>query len=332
MLNVATISEYRRELEKNRQVLQNILSGALSTAYPHLSKRLCSYSASLGKKLDNILSYAISYGQNEEEFISKADGYRGYECMLSYDSMVKLYGGSCDTWWKGVQMLAALGLLYIHKPDMHDGDDNHSSYGNTPAQEYSLNRARKKSASSGIRYRAVNWYSFPKYTETMLAEVERRAAALADIKMGSIDKDCVRYFLGEAVANIAYDTPFGMSDNTTACREVIRQVVEAQIMERGYTTPYAVLREAYDQTIGEDVEEPETADEDKDIWSAIQDNRQLRAGERSRKRIEKVWNGYRTLLFDEMGLKYSAPTKAEKEAFQLHNGSWIIRRNDVETA
>lgn len=325
MLNVATISEYRRELEKNKQVLQDILSGALSTAYPHLSKRLCDYRASLGKKLGSILSYAISYGQNEEEFISKADGCRGYECMLSYDSMVKLYGGSCDTWWKGMQMLAALGLLYIHKPDMHDGDDNNSSYGNTPAQEYSLNRARKKSASSGVRHRPVNWYSFPKYTERMLAEAERRAAALEGIRIGSINKDVIRDRLGDVVANNAYDTPYGISGETEAYREVIRQVIEAQILEHGYTTPSAVLMEAYDQTAGEDVEEPTAADEERDIWSAIEDDRQLRAGERGRKRLKRAWDGYRSSLFAEMGLKYSAPTKAEKEALQLHSGSWIIR-------
>lgn len=324
MLNVATISGYRRELKKNKQVLQEILSGALSTAYPQLSKRLCDYRASLGKKLDSILSYAISYGQNEE-FISKADGCRGYECMLSYERMVELYGGSIETWWHSVQMLSVLGLLYIHKPDMHDGDDSLSPYGNTPAQEYSLNRAKEKSASSGIRHRAVNWYSFPRYSEKVFAEAERRAAALEGIGIGSINKDVVRDRLGDAVANIAYDTHYGISKETAGYRAVIRQVVEAQILERGYTTPSAVLMEAYAQTAGEDVEEPTAADEERDIWSAIEDNKQLRAAEKGRKRLKRAWKVYRPILLDEMGLKYSAPTKAEKEALQLHSGSWIIR-------
>lgn len=324
MLNIKTKAEYHRKLEKDRQELQSVIKGS-STAYPCLRKRLCSYNGSLGKKLDIILSYAISYGQEEGQFISVEDGYRGYECMLSYERMVELYGGSIETWWHSVQMLSVLGLLYIHKPDMHDGDDSLSPYGNTPAQEYSLNRAKEKSASSGIRHRAVNWYSFPRYSEKVFAEAERRAAALEGIGIGSINKDVVRDRLGDAVANIAYDTHYGISKETAGYRAVIRQVVEAQILERGYTTPSAVLMEAYAQTAGEDVEEPTAADEERDIWSAIEDDKQLRAAEKGRKRLKRAWKVYRPILLDEMGLKYSAPTKAEKEALQLHSGSWIIR-------
>lgn len=327
MLNVSNLSEYRTELKKNRQIIQDILGNG--SAYPALSKRLGAYNASLGRKLDSILCYAMKYGaEDEAQFISREQGVRGFECMLSFETMVKLYGGSVETWWRSIQMFATLGLLYIRKPDMHEPMSEDNPNGNTPAQEYSRERARIKAKKDKPGIKPVNWYSFPRYTKGVLAEAEKRAEALKGLSIGSINKDAVRDRLEARIADTAYDTPFGISDHVQAYRGVIRSVIQAQLSQHGYTSPEAVLKEAYQQIAGEDMAEADAAKtaEPEDIWDGAFDADKAKQEARIRATLKRIWGAYRPQLFIELGLMYSAPTKEEMEAFQFQSKGWIIRR------
>lgn len=328
MLNVSNLSEYRAELKKNRQIIQDIIGNG--SEYPTLSKRLGAYNTSLGRKLDSILSYAIEYGtEDEAQFISREYGARGFECMLSYETMVKLYGGSVETWWNSIQMLSSLGLLYIRKPDMHKPMSEDNPNGNTPAQEYSRERARIKAGKDKPGIKPVNWYSFPRYTKGVLAEAEKRAEALKGLSMGSINKDAVRDRLEARIADTAYDTPFGISEHVQVYRGVIRSVMQNQLSQHGYTRPEAVLKEAYQQISGEDMAEADAAkmEESEDIWDGAFDADKAKQEARIHATLKRVWGAYRPQLFVELGLKYSAPTTLEREQWKLVSTNWIIRRN-----
>lgn len=307
MWNVADLSEYRKELERNLSVIKDIVNDRMSSIYPCLSKRLTSYRASCGKRLCFMLEYARNYGADDRQFISY-DSYRGYECALSYDTMITQYGGSVETWYHTVRFFSSVGLLYVHKPDNHEK-------GNTPAQMYSVTRARERASKTHKKARSVNWYSFPRYSEKRLAEAEERCVCLQGISMSSMNKDALRDALGEKIANTAADTVFQMSPETEKEREVIKSIIAEQIERDGYTTPTRVLRSVEEKIINE----PVNVDDDIFNVDLVVEN------EKIRKHIRWTWKAYQKKLFEGMQLVYSSPTGSEREAYKLSDKKWIIR-------
>lgn len=299
-------------LKNNKSIADKFIRKQMGE-YPYLSKRLSAYNGSMGKKLSQILEYAISYGKEVDSQPISYHAFRGYEYMLSFQRMSGLYRGSLETWYSNISMLLALGLLYVHKPERHAADEN------TPAQNYSVQRALQRSSQTHMKTSPCHWYRFFPYTPERLAEAERRSEKLKDVSVGKINKDVVRDRLGYIIANTAFDTPFNMSSDTETERAVIENVIASQIEAEGYTTKDRVLLAVIEAFLGE----PEG-----ELFDECIDDEALKEDQRIRSHIAYTWKAYQNKLFDDMGLSYSASTSAEREAYGLTNKRWIIRRKE----
>lgn len=315
MRRTYSVNSWKEELRKNYETLQRLLSSE-DMIFPALQKRLKGYNASLGRKLGNLLQYAIAYGtEDDRQFISRDDGCRGYEFACSFEMMTRLYKGSCETWSRSVLTLSALGLIYQHKPDMHD-----EGY-NTPAQQYSVERAAQRSEETGRKMHPVTWYSFPRYTDRVLREAEGRAQQLSSVSTGRINKDSIRDKLGSDRANIAADTPFRMRESTQDLREVLKDIAASMIEQDGYTTEQAIKRTARKKLLPV-IEIPDG----QDLFSLSDDiaKAMVRVGYEE-KNIERALKAYLPQMLEECGWKNSRPTTEERERLGLTSWAWIIR-------
>lgn len=294
MKNVSSYTEYQAELRRNIETLENILDPSKPTEYPYLALRLRRYS--LGWRLDKILRYCAEYEQDEEEkrFVSYDSEYgRGYEVPMSYGYLSKLDGSSKEVWWRNINYLCVLGLIYRHKPDT-------DAKRNTPAQNWSYLHAFEKSFSdeAGIEYKPDSWYSFPRYADSVLREADRRAELLKDVGTSRLSKNVARDILGEHVANTAYGNGFPMSSRTEKQRKVLFETLQEMVSAKGYAYPVDLINLAR--------------------MNSPYSNSQLR----------KAYVEYRDKLFEELNCEYVPTGDAEREAYGLIGKTWIIKPRD----
>lgn len=318
MKNAESYTYYLEELRHNVAVLEQLLNPAEATRYPYLALRLRKTrkyrvkrnvkkyrETSLGGRLMNLLEYFIQYepGKEQKRFVSYDDEHgRGYEVPCSYSYMIRLYGGTKETWWRNINFLCVLGLIYRHKPDT-DRERN------TPAQEWSVKRAEtifdevNKGRGADEKKMVIypdSWYSFPRYTESILKEADRRAEALKAIGTGRINKDLVRDVLGGSVANVAFGNGFPMGTRTAKQRELLCEVLRERIAERGYCYPSELIAEA------------------------------ARRGNYWTRQVEQTYTHYRDVLLSEQGCVYRATGKADRERWGIAGRTWIITRTRAE--
>lgn len=287
MKNTGSYSNYIKELKANAEILERLLNPAEPTAYPYLALRLRQYG--LGRRLANILSYCIQYkpGQREKHFVSY-DGEHGrdYEVPCSYGYMMQLYGGTKETWWRNVNFLCVLGVIYRYKP-------RKGSKRNTPAQEWSIKRAEEKTEKGGFFY-PDSFYSFPRYTDSVLREADRRAEVLKDVGTCKANKDIVRDKLGEYVANVAFGNGFPMSDRTQKQRRLLYDALSRAIDDKGYCYPDELIAEA------------------------------ARMGNYGRRQVEETYSYYRNILLPELGCIYRPVGKPDRDKPGITGKRWII--------
>lgn len=284
---------YIAELKANAAILDRLLNMAEATPYPYLVLRL--RANSLGKRLADILSYCINYQQDEDKkrFVSYDGVYgRGYEVPCSYSYMRSMDGSSKEVWWRNVNFLCVLGLIYRHKPDT-DGERN------TLAQEWSVRNADLKTlhaADQGVRfeYKPDSWYSFPCYDEDVLREAERRAEALNRVGISKLNKDLVRDLLGERIANDAFNNGFPISDRTQKQRRLLYDALSRAIDDKGYCYPDELIAEA------------------------------ARMGNYGRRQVEETYSYYRDMLLPELGCVYRPVGKPDRDRPGITGKRWII--------
>ena len=295
MNGVISYSNYIKELRANMDILSALLDPSEPTAFPYLAMRLRAYKNSLGSRLKAILEYCIEYkpGRQQKRHVSFDSEYeRGYEVPFAYSYMVKLYGGNKETWWRNVNFLCVLGLLYRHKPDT-------DAKRNTPAQEWSVRNADWKTLHAAdqdiaMEFKPDSWYSFPRYTESVLKEADRRAEALKNIGTCAANKDLIRDVLGERIANTAYGNGFPMGDKTAKQRELLAEALRRAIAEKGYCYPDELIAEAAEQ------------------------------GKYWRGQVEKTYSHYRDILIPEMGCVYRPVRKEDRNMPGITGKRWII--------
>ena len=314
MKNVVSYPHYLKELRHNVEVLEQLLNPAIPTKYPYLAMRLRKTrkyrvkrkikeyrETSLGGRLMNLLEYFIQYkpGEEEKRYVSYDNEYgRGFEMPCSYSYMIRLYGGTKETWWRNVNFLCVLGLMYRHKPDT-DGETN------TPAQEWSVKRAegiakvvnkRRKDDEKKMVIYPDSWYSFPRYTDSVLREADRRAEVLKDVGTRQANKDLIRDMLGNDIANYAYGNGYPMSDFVEEHRELLRDALRVLLINRGFCYPEELILEA------------------------------VRMGKNKHKyrHIAETYSHYRDILLPEMGCIYRPTGKADRATFGITGNKWII--------
>ena len=293
MKHVTSYSEYIAELETNVAILDRLLYSAEATPYPYLVLRLRRYS--LGRRLADILSYCIHYQQDEDKkrFVSYDGEYgRGYEVPCSYSYMRSIDGSSKEVWWRNVNFLCVLGLIYRHKPDT-DGNRN------TPAQEWSVRNADLKTLHAADQgacfdFKPDSWYSFPRYSDGVLREAERRAEILNRVGTSKANKDLVRDMLGEYVANVAFGNGFQISDRTQKQRRLLYDALSRAIDDKGYCYPDELIAEA------------------------------ARMGNYGRRQVEETYSYYRNILLPELGCIYRPVGKPDRDKPGITGKRWII--------
>lgn len=293
MRNVTSYFHYRKELVSNSEILRQLLNPSEPTAFPYLALKLRAHS--LGRRLADILNYCIQYEQDDEKkrFVSyDREHGRGYEVPLSYSYMCKMDGSSKEVWWRNVNFLCVLGLLYRHKPDT-------DAKRNTPAQEWSVRNADWKTLHAAdqdiaMEFKPDSWYSFPRYTESVLKEADRRAEALKNIGTCAANKDLIRDVLGERIANTAYGNGFPMGDKTAKQRELLAEALRRAIAEKGYCYPDELIAEAAER------------------------------GKYWRGQVEKTYSHYRDILILEMGCVYRPVRKEDRNMPGITGKRWII--------
>ena len=283
-----SLPQYKAALQANMGRLEALLSDVSSSPYPNLSKLLHAHGGSLGSKLYNLLHYCIHYGEQGMEQITAEHPTRGIEMMASLDTLVRAYGSDKETWRTSLLRLCALGLLYQFKPKT---SEDYNQY-NTPAQQYSANRATSMSRHP------CTWYHFPKYTDKVLEKAEKEAPKVRKLGTG-IDKDALRDLYGNTRANRITDTGFSMLEAVAERRQALSDALQSLISATGYTTAEQVKNTVYGQ-----FNDPKR---------------------HSMKRIGDSWRSYKPTLFDSLGLKESRPTNAEKQRYGLEDDSYIIR-------
>ena len=283
------MSKYTDNLTAIAQAAEN------ASMYPHLSKRLNAHTGAVLKKLMNVLSYADAYGKgglDGGQPTSKSNE-RGDEFMLTFKYACANWGGSADTWSHNMYFLAALGLLYPHKPDR-----NKDEY-NTPQQRYSIERAKSQGKSH-----PATWWSMPRYGKDTLRIAEKRAEKLKGVSITRFNKDACRDILGAATANLAFGQGDGMTEETKAIRESIQGKALEQIQQRGYTR-------IKDITVAAAL----------DLTGGAYDLRMIQ-------KVEYTWRNYWPTFKKEHGLQSKAPTKEQRGRYGLTDKKYIITRTE----
>lgn len=298
-----TLDEYKAMVEYNLIALPRALE---SGQYPQLTMLFNAYGGSLQRKLVCLYKYFIAYGENKAQRVSYHES-RGIEMMASLQTLVNKYKSDKRTWNKSISKLCALQIIGVRKPD----NDPECKF-NTQEQQYSYERAEArinqmvKAASDygmsqgkieSLKKKHVNacyWYRAVKLTDDMLAMAEALAPSIKAMGAG-IDKDAIRDVRGEDLANSITDTGWDMHSDTEDRRTCLKAELERQLSNRGYATVDDVIcRSAAGHCYVYD-------------------------------RWVKTWKSYKPRLMEELGLRYSRPSKAEMEKFKLQTCAFIIR-------
>lgn len=277
-----SLDSYKRQLKQNVETIADGLNN-----YPRLSALLMAYNGSLYKKLMLIHEYLYRYGEDDVRQQWSFHKVRGWEGMISLDTLVSLGGSDKETWRKAILKLCALQMLGCFRPRTD------KKYGllNTSVQRLSADRAE----AAGRK--PVIWYRVPAYTDRLLQIADGKAEAVRQLGSG-IDKDAIRDAWGAVMANRITDTGYPMHDETQRRRQALKQALQRQLSAWGFTDSRHVMQEARENA-GSFV----YAYKWKDTWKA-----------------------YKPALCADLGLKEGRPTKAEKERWALKGDSWIIRQ------
>ena len=282
-----SLSQYRATLPVNMALLTSALS---DRRFPNLSKLLRAYGDSLYIVIQCMHDYIQYYGEREgQEWDSDETGHRAY---ASYDTMVDMYGGSKQTWVKGIRKLCALGLLNAHVPRTTQEGRRQNTYRMAVSAERAKDRGQKP----------VRYYSIPTYTLELFQEAE---ALTPLVRNGAaVDKDSMRDAFGSETANRLTDNGFKLSPDTAQRRRLIRCCLMALIADKGYTTKAEVLYYA-----------------DLFCWrlSASSDAY-------NEQRWKDTYKGYWRQLSSDLQLKGTGPTDEERERFNLVTSKYIIRQ------
>lgn len=277
-----SLDSYKRQLKRNMETIAEGLN-----SYPRLSALLMAYNGSLYKKLMLIHEYLYRYGKEDTRQQWSFHRVRGWEGMISLDTLVSLGGSDKETWRKAILKLCALQMLGCFRPKAD------KKYGllNTSVQQLSADRAE----AAGRK--AVIWYRVPPYTDKLLRIADAKAEAVRQLGSG-IDKDAIRDIWGAVMANRITDTGYPIHDDTQKRRQALKEALQRQLSAWGFTDSRHVIQEATEAAQSQD--------------SAF--------------RWIDTWKAYKQGLYADLCLKEGRPTKAEKERWALEDDSWIIRQ------
>ena len=283
-MKAITEEEYRKLIHENMEILDKAIA---SGEYPHLTALLLSYGKSLYNKLSALYKYFGSYGEDERQRMSYYEG-RGWEMMLSYDTMTTLGAGTDKaTWKKAIDKLCDLQMFGRFRPR-----SGKYSFLNSSVQQLSADRAEKEGRN------AVIWYRVPRYTDKLLQIAEGKALHVKVMGNG-INKDAIRDAEGDVKANRITDTGYDIHPDTAYRREALARALEMWMRIDGYATAKKVIDSAIEL----------------EDWKGF-----------SYERWVETWKAYKPKLFADLGLKEGRPSKAEKERWALKADSWIIRK------
>lgn len=276
-----SLDSYKRQLKQNAETIAEGLNN-----YPRLSALLMAYNGSLYRKLMLIHEYLYRYGEDDARQQWSFHRVRGWEGMISLDTLVSLGGSDKETWRKAIFKLCALQMLGCFRPKTD------KKYGllNTSVQQLSADRAEAAGRN------AVIWYRVPAYTDRLLQIADEKAEAVQQMGSG-INKDAIRDAWGAVMANRVTDTGYPIHDDTQRRRQALKQALQRQLSAWGFTDSRRVMQEATEDTQSLD----------------------------SFRWVE-TWKAYKRALYADLGLKEGRPTKAEKERWALKGDSWIIRQ------
>lgn len=146
---------------------------------------------------------------------------------ISHRQLVRLYGGSLQTWNHYLTLWAAWGLIEKVKPCTE-----HPS-----AQERTLlKRAEDRNQYPETRY------TIPPYTEAQLQQAEARAAQwkAAKVSISTMTKATLIQVYGQTIADRAYDDERQLSTRTQRAQEAFRAAILQALTDRPYTTQAAI--------------------------------------------------------------------------------------------
>lgn len=242
---------------------------------------------------------------------------RPYSFYASLEHMQKTYGKSNTTWQNWKCLLTALGLLRIIRPkskeQWHMSEKEwrfKRSRLQSKAAFKSLARARQKTEQSDangrhILHEPVHHFFIPEYKTEVLEEANRRAQLWIESgqPLSSVSESAIAYVYGEKEAQRTYDYLWQMSASEATVRELLTKNIKLYVGKNGYCKPAQVI-------------------------GAVQNTlRHTRYGyEYSYGYIENVWQKANRQILRENGMKYKAPTKAQKAMYGLKNGQFIITR------
>lgn len=283
--------------------------------YPYLSKCLRQRGAAKGQRLMQLLREALAYDTSIPGNPPNIDGGGYAYVKLPRERLRAKHGGSPSTWNDAINLFCAIGFMIQHKPG------NHSPENNTAAENYSVDVAEGK----GNHSRPATWYTFPRYRAEVLSEAERRAEAL---KRTPAQKDAIRDAIGSDIANMATDTAYNIHPETEKQRETLRKAALARLDAYGYFYPADVLNDAL--SASDAIQAAEAAKEAEDMFTTDPETeKRIRDAKRERRHYEQTWKQYLTphgLLEAEHLTQPHKPTAAEREAYHLSNGKYIVTR------
>ena len=253
--------------------------------YPALWKKLYWHKGSYLARLLHIHEYAAS---KEAAAHITADGKALFFFAVGY--MVKIYGGSTETWNACLKFSAAVGMLEIIKP----------------TEKTMLDAMRKSAkAAQGKDRKAILWYYIPPYTPAILDRAESRAAAFAaqGFNTTGMTKTTLIEAFGQDMANHCLIDGRTVSREEKRAEKEIIKAIKGGILQQGYTTKEEVMRQARKQLVKAH----------KRMSKAEAEGLIVRLWENRGKHLLAVAHAY-----------YHRPNKAEKEHFALRGNGWII--------
>ena len=327
--------EYRALIEWNIRELDGLLSGDEELSYiweyPVLFKRLTARGRySIGYKLKHILEYLSEYGKKDQRQILSYSQYRGYEMALSQDMMVNMWGGGKPTWWNAVNVLCTLGLLERHIPD-RDSDNS-----NTPAQAYSVKRAKKATKRRNAEIAAEQAAITAANTDILFDDNGEYDAQPVLSKLYSLSKlskkqyrACTWYrvkkyddgLLAEAERRAkAIET----IPNSGLNKDAVRDALGDKIANHAFGTGFSMGRETRKQreqlewTLRVQLSYMGYTYPDSLLKEAAA------KGGFTRWQLEHAYKAYRATLFKRLNVEYRMPTTEERERWRLRSKRYII--------
>lgn len=213
--------------------------------------------------------------------------------------LIREYGGSATTYMSVLNLCSITGLLEKHNPNRIDRE--HQTELDQTARKYAQHRRGELGIRRRRNYNACTYYHLSQWTDDLMQRAEEEIRGNLPTLTKAIDLH------GGERARAGLDTWRGIPRETERARARIDNFVADQLTKKGYTTKAEIMRGVHLR------------------------RERIKPGGRKTVDLKPILASYIPEMCKAYNLSYHAPTKEERERYNLTGRGWIITQQHNNT-